>query len=277
MASMRPSFSRRGRVRRVAASLLLAVGMATTGCATLSVTEERQLGDQWVRQIQGELILVRDRVVVEYIENLGYSIVQVLGQQPFDYRFYVVEDPAINAFAGPGGHIFVHTGTILASRNVSELAGVMAHEVGHVYHRHVAENFNRARTTSIAHQVGVIAAGVMGGAAAAQAASLGGGLAATAYLNSFGRDAEREADAFAVRVMPGAGIDPRGLVSFFQTIQAEGGPGVPAFLSSHPLPAERIENTSALIDSQGLSRGLRASDGGRLEIIQQRVRLLVGP
>jgi predicted Zn-dependent protease len=170
----------------------------------------------------------------------------------------------------------VHTGLILKARNASELVGVMGHEIGHVARRHIAENYRRERNTSIGRQIGVLGTGVLAGPAAAQAASLLTGIGAMAYLNTFSRDAEREADAFAVDVLAKADWDPNALPAFFETLLQQYGGGGPAFLSSHPATQERIENTEALIRAHDLPPGLRQDDDGKLEIVQHRIRLLMG-
>jgi predicted Zn-dependent protease len=151
---------------------------------------------------------------------------------------------------------------------------VIAHEIGHVNKRHIAQNYEKQRAASIGQRAAVIGAGLLGGGAAAGATNLATGLGLAAVLNSFGREAEREADDFAVVVLPRAGYDPNGLPSFFETLIAEGGPKAPAFLSSHPAPADRLATTRAAIDAEVLPPGLRTDDGGRLEIIQQRIQLL---
>jgi predicted Zn-dependent protease len=261
---------------RGARAVALAALVAVLACGTLSIPQERKLGEDANRQIRQQVKLLRDRVVHDYVANLGGEIVAAAGPQPFVYEFYVVEDDQINAFALPAGFIYVHTETILKARNVSELAGVVGHEVGHVARRHIAQNYNRQRNTGILHQIAVIGAGVAGGSTAAGAVNLLGGVAGVAYLNTFGREAEADADAFAVEVLPRAGYDPRGLVSFFDTLAREGGSGGPSFLSSHPAPKDRIQATSARIAAARLPPNLEVSDGGRLEIIQQRIRLLVG-
>jgi predicted Zn-dependent protease len=147
-----------------------------------------------------------------------------------------------------------------------------------VARRHLADNVARRRTANTARQIGVIAGAVAAGPAGASAAGLLGGLASLAALNSFGRGAEREADAFAVETLPRAGYDPEGLVSFFQTLLHEPGegPAQASFLSDHPATAERIEETRRAIDAAALPPGLRNEDGGRLEIIQRRIQLLTG-
>ena len=263
--------SRRG----IALAGLMALSLLA-GCGTLTVPQEKMLGEEFSREIRREVILLRDSVVTGYVERIGQDIVKAAGPQPFAYHFYVVEDDEINAFAAPAGHVYVHTETILMARNVSELAGVIAHEVGHVVNRHIAENYGRQRNTGIAHQGLVLAAGAFGGSPAAGAANLGGVLAGTAYLNKFGRDAERESDAFAVEVMPRAGYDPIGLVTFFNTLRSESGSGGASFLSSHPATDERIEETRLLIAALPPRSDLRVDDSGRFEIIQRRVRLLTG-
>jgi len=267
--------SRREAPARAGAAALAAL-IVLAGCGTLSIPQERKLGEDANRQIRQQVKLLRDRVVHDYVANVGAELVVAAGPQPFEYEFYVVEDDQINAFALPAGFIYVHTETILKARNVSELAGVVGHEVGHVARRHIAQNYKRQRNTGILHQVAVISAGVAGGSAAAGAVNLLGGVAGVAYLNTFGREAEADADAFAVEVLPRAGYDPRGLVSFFDTLAREGGAGGPSFLSSHPAPKDRIQATSARIAAAHLPPNLEVSDGGRLEIIQQRIRLLVG-
>jgi predicted Zn-dependent protease len=271
---MSPSCSESTRRAVLVAGLLLA--LALPACAPLSIPEEQQLGRQMSRDLRSQLVFVRDPIVVDYVEDLGKGILDAAGRQPFEYHFYVVEDPELNAFAAPAGHIYVNTGTILAARNASELAGVIAHEIGHVAYRHVANNYNRQRNTGILYQAGVFAAWLFGGGVGANAAQLGGGMAASAYLNTFGREAEMQADAFAVDAMPRANWDPNGLVSFFQTIKAQGGPNVPTFLSSHPATQERIDATSTRIAELSPGGSLRVDDGGKLAIIQRRIEILTG-
>jgi len=262
--------------RRARAFWILGIFVLACSTAPLTVEEERKLGAEVEREAKKEFDFVHDSVIVGYVADLGQDLLRVMGPQPFEYDFYVIQDDELNAFAMPAGNVYVHTGLISKARNVAELVGVMGHEIGHVYHRHVANNYRRQRNTGIAHQLGVITAGVLGGGAAAQAVNMLGGIGAMAYLNQFGRDAEREADAFAVQTVPKAGYDPHGITSFFQTLIDEYGDSGSSFLSSHPATKERIANTRALIRAQDLPPGLREDDDGRLEIVQHRIRLLTG-
>jgi predicted Zn-dependent protease len=217
------SCSRSGRGPGLRLAVALLAVLSAAGCGTLSVQEEQALGRQMNGQIRRGLVFLPDRVVEGYVREIGADILRASGPQPFEYHFYVVEDDDINAFAAPAGHIYVNTGTILAAKNVSELAGVIAHEIGHVAERHIAANYNRQRNTGIGVRAAALAAAIFAGPAAASAAQLGGSLAGVAYINSFGREAEMEADAFAVDALPRAGYDPNGLVTFFQTLQGESG------------------------------------------------------
>jgi beta-barrel assembly-enhancing protease len=267
----------RQRSSRAALALAAAVALAT-GCATLTPEDESRLGARMHYQLQYETPLLGDRVVSAYVERLGQRIAAAAGPSPTGYRFFVTVDDDINAFAAPGGYVYVNTGTILRARNVSELAGVLAHEIGHVAKRHVAANVERRQAANTVRQVGMVAGAVAAGAAGASAASLLGGVATLAALNSFGRDAERQADAFAAEVMPRAGYDPEGLVTFFQTLLGETQPGDrgSSFLSDHPATEERIEEARKAIDVQSLPEELERDDNGRLEIIQRRIGILTG-
>jgi predicted Zn-dependent protease len=268
----------RARSALAVAILALAAPVVLPGCGTLSVPEEEKLGAEIAQDARKHLDFVREEVVVAYVEQIGRGLVKSAGPQPFHYRFHVVEDNELNAFAAPAGYVYVNTGTILAAANASELAGVIAHEVGHVALRHIAKNYNKQRGAGILYQLGALGASIFVPGPGAVAAQLGGQLAILGVLNSFSREAEAEADAFAVRVMPGAGWDPQGLVSFFQTLQQEtkGGGKPPEFLSSHPATESRIEATSALIREAKLPENLHQSDGGKLEIIQRRIQILTG-
>jgi beta-barrel assembly-enhancing protease len=259
-----------------AAALLAALGVSL-GCAGMTQEEEGRLGAQLHDQLRREAYLLDDRVVQGYVSDLGRRIADAGGQAELDFRFFVVVDGEINAFAAPGGYVYVNTGTILQARNVAELAGVLAHEVGHVARHHLAENLGRRRTANTARQIGVVAAAVAAGPAGASAASLLGGLASLAALNSFGRGAEREADAFAVEVLPEAGYDPEGLLSFFQTLlRRRSEAPSDSFLSDHPATEERIAETRRMLEAETLPPGLRSDDGGRFEIIQRRILILTG-
>ncbi len=257
---------------------LLVLSLATA-CGTLSVQDEKKLGHQVQRQVRDQYTLMRDRVIVNYIRDLGEGLVASARPSPFDFRFFVIEDPSLNAFAVPGGAIYVNTGLILEADDVSQLIGVIAHEMGHVTARHVAENYNRSRATGVIAQVFAVAIGILTGSSiGAQGGQLLSGVAAQAYLATYTRDAEREADQLAIETMVRGGWDPDGMIAMFQKLmeQNSGGAHMPQFLSSHPATAERIQNVADVRAKYGEVPLLLRTDGGRLEIIQKRIELIVG-
>jgi predicted Zn-dependent protease len=274
--SVRVVVMRRLLALRVAALSLAVVSLA---CASLSVEDEKRLGVEAQRQVRQQFDMVRDRVIVQYIRNLGAELVAAGEPSPFDFRFYVVEDDSINAFALPGGALYVNTGTILKAKDVSELAGVLAHEIGHVTARHLADLYPKQRAVGLGVNIISIAAAILtGNPYVANAASMGSQVAAQAYLASFGQDAERESDSLAVATLIRANYDPNGMVTFFHTLmkETEGGLRVD-FLSSHPATDERISLVEADIRAkEPLPRGVRRNDGGRLQIIQKRINLVIG-
>jgi predicted Zn-dependent protease len=266
-------------MRALRSGALLAL-LSLGACGTLSVPEEKELGHEAQRQVRQQVQLVRDRVIVSYVRDLGAKLVANAGPSPFDFRFYVVENEEINAFALPAGAIYVHTGVLLEAKTAAEVAGVVAHEIAHVTARHVANLYRRQRNTGYGATLFSIAVAILSGNPyIANAGQLGASVAATAYLSTFTRDAEREADALAVETLIQAGYDPRAMVTFFQTLQqetADVGLKTPQLLASHPATDERINTVRSLIAARNLSEGLRLTDGGKLEIIQKRIQLLVG-
>jgi len=256
---------------------VLAMGLAAlwlAGCGALSVSEEQELGDEAARELRTHLDFVADPWVRDYVEAIGARVAGAAGPQPYTYRFHVVQDDDLNAFALPAGHIYINTGVVLASSDVSELAGVIAHEVGHVALRHVAHNYRRERNTGVFYQIGALALGLLVGGDVAAGGQMIGEVAAVAFMNTFTRAAEEEADRFAVEVLPRAGYHPAGLVSFFETLASQGDGHLPEFLSSHPATESRIEATAARVAAADLPPDLAVRDDGRLQIIQRRIQLL---
>jgi predicted Zn-dependent protease len=246
------------------------------GCAPLSVSQEQQIGDRLARKIRSEFTLVSDEFVVDYVRDIGDRILAATGPHPFRYSFHVIEESDINAFASPAGYIYVNTGTVMAADNVSELAGVIAHEIGHVIERHVSERIAQQQSAGVVYQMLAVVAGAFGGRGAYDLTRLGGGIAVVGILNSFSREAEAEADAIAVHVLPRAGYDPNGLVTFFEKLARVDRRSQPAFVSDHPTTGDRIATTRALIAALPTTPGLQVSDRGRLIYAQHRIRLLTG-
>jgi predicted Zn-dependent protease len=252
---------------------LLALTTAATlaACSAPGISDEEEIGRQAAQQVRQHANVLYDDVVVNYVEDIGQRLVQAAGPQPFEYTFTVLEDDTVNASATFGGNVFVHTGLITRTRNVSELAGVLGHEIGHVVKRHVADNYARMKNMGLLRDAAVLG-GMIGGVHPAMT-SMATDFGAMGLLNTFKREAEEEADAFAVEVVPRAGYDPNGIANFFDVLDASGR-RVPKFFSDHPGGAERASTTRALIANATLPADLKVDDNGKLEIIQHRIRLL---
>ena len=258
---------------------LIPLALLALACSTLTVQEEKDLGRQVQRQVREQSTFVRDPVTVGYLRDMGDHLVDSAPPSPFNFRFYVVEDESLNAFAVPGGAIYVHTGLIMTVKDAAELAGVLAHEIGHVTERHVAKMAKRGRNTGVAAQVVAILIAILtGNPYLSDAGTIATGVAAQAYMSTYTKDAERQADERAIDTMIRAGWDPHALVTMFQTLQqeAKGGARMPEFLASHPATQDRIDTVNASIARHGQLNGLRRDDGGRLEIIQKRLELIIG-
>jgi beta-barrel assembly-enhancing protease len=232
--------------RRAVVTSLVAGGTTLgAGCA-ISPQQEAEMGAQYAAEINRQLPIVQDAAVHRYLNVLGTQIAQHV-QRPFNYRFYVVNANQINAFAVPGGHIYINRGLIERTRNLSELAGVLAHEIAHVEERHSAEMLERVQRAEMGLTVAYVLTGRAPGGLERAAVNAAGGL----WMASHSREAEREADATAVPLLVRAGIDPRGLSTFFQVLMEEqqrAPSRVEQWFSTHPLTAERMAETQAQIE-----------------------------
>jgi Zn-dependent protease with chaperone function len=218
------------------------------------VEDDVQLGRQAAQQVQQQMPLIRDSLIDNYIESVGQRLVAAIPQEfqhpQFHYTFDVVNARDINAFALPGGPMFVNRGMIQAAGREGEMAGVMAHEISHVALRHATAQATETQKFQIGSVLGQIAGAVIGGVPGAiigTGSQIGFGAGALKYSRKY----ETQADILGAQIMARAGYDPRDLARMFQIIQQQGGSsGAPEWLSSHPNPGnryERINQEAALL------------------------------
>ena len=208
------------------------------------ITEERKLGEQFAVEAASQLPLLREPAVVDYVSTIGRRIVAKLdAPQPFEYRFSVVHDDSLNAFAVPGGFIYVNTGILLRAGNDSELAGVLGHEIGHSHAHHIVRQQEKSTFASYAALAGMLLSIIQPAIGAAAM-----GASATAQLQ-YQREFEQEADYLGIRYMRAAGFDPHGMTSFMKRLWEEQRTmpldQIPPYMMSHPLTDERITNLEA--------------------------------
>lgn len=219
------------------------------GWNMFSAAQDVELGEQAANEVSQQVLMLNDSRVDNYLNKLGQRLVANVPGFEFPYTFKTVNDRTINAFALPGGHIYINRGVIEAADTESQLAGVMAHEAAHVALRH---GTNQASKASVAQMPLAILGGLMGsnstGAALAQ---LGAGFTVNSILLKYSRDAEKQADLLGTQILFDSGLDPRGVGQFFQKI--EGSNGI-AFFNSHPNPDRRIESVNEEVARLGSKR-----------------------
>ena len=209
------------------------------GTTGMSKQQQEQLGLKAMAEVYKQMPVLPDSSpVTQYVQQLGRRLVPVIPQQySWPYQFHVIQQKEINAFALPGGPIFINAGTITAADNEAELAGVMSHEMSHVYMQHSAKAAPKQTWAGVLGALG----GMMGGGAIGSLARLGIQLGAGSLLLKYSRHDEAQADAVGAIIMYKAGFDPRAMAQFFAKLEKEGGPGGPQFLSDHPNPGNRVQ------------------------------------
>jgi predicted Zn-dependent protease len=230
-------------MKRFFATATLALAL---GACAVSTQQEVQLGTDYAQQINAQLPIISDLEINRYINVLGDSIAKLADSRNLDWHFYVVDAKEVNAFAVPGGYIYVNRGLIERANNMSQLAGVLGHEIGHVTERHSVEQMQKAQGANIGVTLACILTSVCNNQAAGTAINVAGG----AVFAKFSRSAEEEADVQAVKNTVRAGISPEGIPEMFEILLAERQrqPGsVDSWFATHPLEENRIAATRAAI------------------------------
>jgi hypothetical protein len=261
----------------VARCLAVAVAFSVTAQARVtpshgfnmfSAQEEVQAGQQSASQVSKQLPVLPDSDPVSiYVQRLGQQLASHAPGEKWPYTFHVVNQKEINAFALPGGPVFVNLGTIQAADNEAELAGVITHEISHVVQRHGT----RAATKQMAAQLPLaIFGGVMGQGALSQMAQMGLGFGVGSYFLRNSRKSESEADLLGTDIMYDSGFNPRAMSDFFNKLEHEGGSRGPQFFSDHPDPGNRAQAVAAEVGTLPRKTNYR-SDSPEFRDIKQRV------
>jgi len=210
-----------------------------------SVQEDVKAGREASQEVAQQLPMLRDDGVDDYVERIGQRLAQAIPNEfqhrEFHYTFDVVNVSDLNAFALPGGPMYINRGMLQTAKNEGEVAGVLAHEISHVALRHGTAQAGKATPYQVGSILGQIAGAIVGGVAG-QAISLGSQVIPGTIFLKYGREYERQADLLGAQIMARAGYDPRDMASMFQTIQQKGGGGGgPEWMSSHPNPGNRYD------------------------------------
>jgi predicted Zn-dependent protease len=271
--------SRYGRAIR---ALVLVPAMLMASCASLSknlpgVTppgedEEVRISREFRREAKKHFRFVNHPEAERYVDRIGRRILAATGPQPFDYRFFVVDENQLNAFAVPGGSIYVFTGLIERAKSTDELAGVMGHEIVHITGRHMARSSGPDAISVVSLLSMVLLARTASGS---QAAGMVGQAVAATRQAAYSRQLEMEADTLGARYMAAAGYDPKGSIAFLKTLDQERALNpidVPAYIMSHPITQERVANAELVVRSLG-STPTRGDDHESLKKVQTIIRM----
>ena len=241
-----------------------------------SKEQDIAMGREYAQQVEQQFQVVQNKELTEYINRIGQRLVKQGGLEEFPFFFKVVNDPSINAFALPGGPMFVHTGLIKAADNEAQIAGVLAHELSHVVLRHGTQQASKSQLIQLPAMIG---GAVMGGSLAGQLAQLGIGLGTNSVLLRFSRGAESDADLMGAYTMAKAGYNPIEMARFFEKLEAEmGGKGqgmMAQFMSDHPNPGNRVKAIEEQLPY--MARGPFDTQEGNLSGIKAVVEKLPAP
>ena len=228
--------------------LSLFVSFLRTGQA-MTTEEEKKLGKAVLEEMLKRLDVVRDLPLQSFINRVGRSLVSQVGPVPFEFDFYLIKGNDPNAFAIPGGHIFVTTGLIALAESEPEVAGVISHEIAHITGRHVAQMFERAKRLSFVTLAAMIAGAIAGrGGKTSEAITTTAMASAEALMLKYTRDNETDADQNSLHYMTRAGYDPQALTSFLKRMDRYSlamAPKLPQYLSTHPA----LDSRTALLEN----------------------------
>ena len=223
-----------------------------TGFNLFSPEQDIELGRLSAEEVTQQLPLLRDEHTARYVQRLGERLAAKAPGYHFTYRFFVVASPEVNAFALPGGYVFVNAGAIEAARDEGELAGVLAHEIAHVALRHGTNQASKAYVARTGLSVLDALTGGRRSGVGTVADAIAGDCANTIFMK-FNRAAEAQADAEGARMMAAAGYDPRDMANFFERLGEQSGERTTETPSDHPDPASRVAALDEIISTLRLA------------------------
>jgi predicted Zn-dependent protease len=239
--------------------ILICFTFSGTLCASaLTIEDEKKLGKEFYDKLEDKGVFLKDRKISDYFNTIGNSILSQGEKSPFSFTFTVLKSPGINAFATPGGYVYVYSGLIRISENESQLASVLAHEIAHVKCRHIAKILEKSKKVGIATMAAILAGAFIGGSDETAAAVTTFSIAAAASMNlKYTREHEEEADRTGMSYLVKAGYDGKGMLDFLKIMRQYEyySNSVPSYFLTHPGTGDRIAYLDGLLQSTYKTKG----------------------
>ncbi len=254
------------------AFILLVISLISICSAEVTFEDEKKIGREIYDNLNRSNQLLKDERITGYLNDVGNKILAGNKKVPFDFQFSVVKSSAINAFATPGGFVFVNAGLITLVNNESELAGVLSHEIAHVNSRHVAQMIAKQKTMTLATLGAILAGAILGGGGTGTAATMGFSLATAAHLSlQYSREFEEEADRLGLQYLVSAGYDPHGMPDFLKIMKSYEffSSSIPSYFLTHPGTEDRLIYIDGLLQTKYVNQGKRDIFGklGRIQTL----------
>jgi len=243
-------FGRGGKaaIAALTAFLFAAVLLCPSGLNAITLSEEKEMSRKTLEAVRKHMSLVEDGEVLTYVRNVGNRVAKQIGTTPYEFQFFVIDSPVVNAFAVPGGYVFIYRGLIEMMSSEGELASILGHELAHIQARHIQRQIDEAKVLSVASIAGMLAGILLGvgggsGGGAGPALMAGSAAAGQSAALKYSREHEMEADQLGFRFMSDAGYDPAEMPSIMHKMDQQkwtGSSSVPSYLATHPALGERV-------------------------------------
>jgi predicted Zn-dependent protease len=253
------------KIIALATILMFLLATDTSSYASFTIQDERKLGKEFYEKLKNKGFLIKNPKVNDYINKIGQNILSHTTKSPFHFTFSVIKSSGINAFATPGGYIYVYEGLIKLVENESQLAGVLSHEMAHVKSRHIAQTIEKSQKLSIATLVAILAGAFLGGGGEGTAAIASFSMATASAINlKYSREHEEEADRKGVSYLVRTGYDARGMLDFMKIMRRYEfySNSIPSYFLTHPGTSERIRYLDGLLQTTYKKRGAETIIGG---------------
>lgn len=252
------------------------VAVASRGhCMTIQ--EEREMSREFMQVVQTQFPLIRDPIIVDYVNRIGNRILNAIPPQPFTYQFYILHEDVYNAFATPAGHIFFNSGLFAALDSEEEIAGIIGHEIAHVTCRHISERIESSKKINVATMAGMVAGvllGAGGAGAAASAITMGSVAAGQSAVLAYSRENETQADQIGLEYLTSAGYSGDGLLTSLKKIRSKqwyGSNEIPTYLTTHPASEARMSYIDNWLNQHPSRKAKKSIEVGGFDLAHTRL------